>query len=383
MVMNCWSSTLRALSSRLAIAALVLPMAVCSAARAADTTELEMVQSITTPDLEGVVNVAISKSGDYVYAASSAKRAISVFKRDPETGQLTPIAPARGFGPFRVRVSSDDQYVEIADPNGGVVAIYQREAATGALKLAAKIVNSPDVPGGLTLVNDAHLSPDDHFLYTASINGLGVFKFENNELTFVQFEPGEGNLAGLRRFALSPDGHWLYAPACIAGALSVFRRDEATGKLDPFQTIHDGDDGITSISGAHRLSVSSDGRQVYVSSGRFGGVQAISAFEVQGDGKLKLLQEFINGKDDFSEFEGGNEVQASPDGKWVFAVASLSDRLFRFSRDPATGKLTFIDSQQAGNFAAPGAASVCASYDGKFVYVADDKEGAIEVFKLP
>jgi sugar lactone lactonase YvrE len=42
-----------------------------------------------------------------------------------------------------------------------------------------------------------------------------------------------------------------------------------------------------------------------------------------------------------------------------------------------------LGSQQAGNFAPPGAAGVCFSPDGKFLYIADEKENAIEAYKLP
>jgi 6-phosphogluconolactonase (cycloisomerase 2 family) len=98
---------------------------------------------------------------------------------------------------------------------------------------------------------------------------------------------------------------------------------------------------------------------------------------------LKLLQQFVNGVDDFSEFEGANDIKVSADGKSVFAVASVSDRLFRFSRNLENGKLTFVASQQAGTFESPGAAALCFSPDGKFVYVGDEAEKAIEVYKLP
>ncbi|HEY2342395.1 MAG TPA: hypothetical protein VGH90_05160 [Chthoniobacteraceae bacterium] len=47
----------------------------------------------------------------------------------------------------------------------------------------------------------------------------------------------------------------------------------------------------------------------------------------------------------------------------------------------ADGKLTLVSSQQAGTFVAPGAAGLCISPDGKFLYIADERENALEVFK--
>ncbi|HEY2342396.1 MAG TPA: beta-propeller fold lactonase family protein, partial [Chthoniobacteraceae bacterium] len=238
------------------------------------------------------------------------------------------------------------------------------------------------VNGGLGGVTDAILSPDDQFLYTASSSGVGVYKFADEQLTLVESDTADNSLNGLRPMALSYDGHWLYTVAENSGALVVFRRNDGSGKLDVIQTLSNGQDDVSTLRGAYRVAVSKDGKQVYVSSGRNQGDQAITAFTVQEDGRLKLLQQFINGSDDFNEFEGGNEITVSPDGKSVFAVASVSDRLFWFRRDPAAGKLTFVTSEQAGTFLTEGASGVCASPDGKFVYVADMSEGAIEAYRV-
>ena len=122
---------------------------------------------------------------------------------------------------------------------------------------------------------------------------------------------------------------------------------------------------------------------MYVSSGRLQGDQAISVFETLPDGKLKLIEEHVNGEGDFTGFEGGNVIAISPDGTLVYAAATLSDRLVRFRRDPKSGKLTFLGSQSCGAFSSPGACALAFSPDGKFVYVADEDSNAIVVFKQP
>jgi 6-phosphogluconolactonase (cycloisomerase 2 family) len=137
------------------------------------------------------------------------------------------------------------------------------------------------------------------------------------------------------------------------------------------------------VRDAFRLALSPNAKQLYVTTGRFGGHQAVSVFSVEADGTLKLVQHLPNGADDFTEFEGGNETAVSPDGTLVMATASFSDRLFRFARNPETGVLTLIGSQQAGTFHQSGAAGVCFSPDGKFAYVADEAESAIQVYKIP
>jgi sugar lactone lactonase YvrE len=119
-----------------------------------------------------------------------------------------------------------------------------------------------------------------------------------------------------------------------------------------------------------------------VSGGRFGGDQAISAFGIDQKGDWRLLQEFVDGTDSFTDFKGGNSLALSPNETSLIALASVSDRLFRFRRDPATGKLTFRGSQQVGRFARPGSAGLCFSPDGKFLYVADEASSAIVVYRF-
>ena len=342
---------------------------------AADEADLELIQRIAD---RGASCITLSNDGRFAYT-TSVGTGLGIFKRDPETSQLNHIVTLKApdiIGPIRGRISSDNKYLAVSDSNGSSVEIFKRDGATGGLTKVA-------FAGELNGIGDAQLSPDNHFVYTASGARLGVFKFEDDSLTPVQTEDAGGNLKGLRPFALSPNGRWLYTAAQQSGTLGTFRRDETSGKIEMLQMLSNEQEGITTLRGAYRLAVSSDGKQIYVSSGRDYGDQAVSVFEVQSDGTLKPLQQFTGGMDGFEEFEGGNEIGVSPDGKWVFAAATVSDRLFRFSRDSITGKLTFITSQQVGTFANPGANGVTFSPDGKSVYVADQIEHAIEVYKLP
>jgi 6-phosphogluconolactonase (cycloisomerase 2 family) len=358
----------------LAILILTLPMPV-----RADEADLGSVQNVALPDLQKVICVAISADGKFLYSASAGTGAILIFTRDLETGQLTLADSIKApilSGPKRIRLSTDQKYAAVADDHGSTALIFKRDATSGGLTKVA------DAGKGLDGVTDAILSPDNHFLYTASYSGISIFKFTDDQLTLVEFEKAGDNLKGMRPMALSKDGHWLYAVGEFSGTLVAFRRNEESGKLERKQTLKNGEDDVSTLRGAYRVAVSGDGKQVYVSSGRTQGDQAVTAFTVEEDG-LKLLQQFVNGADDFSEFEGGNEVTVSPRGKWVAAVASVSDRLFCFRRDPTTGKLTFVTSAQAENFITEGASGVCVSPDDKFVYVADQNEGQIEVFKLP
>jgi 6-phosphogluconolactonase (cycloisomerase 2 family) len=131
------------------------------------------------------------------------------------------------------------------------------------------------------------------------------------------------------------------------------------------------------------VACSKDGKHVYVNAGRFGGDQALSVFAVAPGGKLQLVEEHIDGEGSLEDYKGGNDIGVSPDGRLVFALTTLSDRLFRFQRDPDKGSLIFIGSQPVGEKELPGSAGLCFSPDGKYVYVADEAASSIVVFKVP
>ncbi|HEY2344194.1 MAG TPA: beta-propeller fold lactonase family protein [Chthoniobacteraceae bacterium] len=345
-------------------------------------------QAISLPDVDGSICVAVSGDGHFAYAATGATaREVPIFKRDLDTGRLELVGAAKQpeiICPMRLRFAAAEKYLVVADARTNSAPIFQRNTTTGLLTKLTDIPADVVKKAGLANVNDAHSSPDNRFVYTSGANGLAVYRWENDNFSFVQVLSGDQDLLGMRPFALSPDGRTLYGVASGPSVLSVFHRDQDSGKLAAIQTLRDGADGIDSLRGCYRLDVSGDGKNVYVCAGRGeNGDRAITVFTVQPDGTLKFLQKLVNGTDDFAEFEGGNEIRVSPDGKAVCAVASQSDRLFYFHRDPATGKLTFVASAQSGDFKSPGAAGVCFSPDSKFAYVADEAEGIIAVFKLP
>ena len=71
----------------------------------------------------------------------------------------------------------------------------------------------------------------------------------------------------------------------------------------------------------------------------------------------------------------------SPDGKAVYALASVADSLIRFERDGKTGRLRMVESHPVGDFHEPGSAGLAFSPDGRHVYVADEDGAAVVVFE--
>jgi 6-phosphogluconolactonase (cycloisomerase 2 family) len=165
--------------------------------------------------------------------------------------------------------------------------------------------------------------------------------------------------------------------------VGVFQVDPQTGTLRAIQVLIDGQDGCEALEGAFRVTTSPKGEHVYVCSGRFGGDQAVTVFARQGDGTLELVEEHVNDTDNFTDFKGGNGLGVSPDGTYLYALATESDRIATFARDAKTGKLTFRRIEIVGDEVAPGCPTLCFSPDGKFLYVADENANAIVVYRMP
>jgi 6-phosphogluconolactonase (cycloisomerase 2 family) len=107
----------------------------------------------------------------------------------------------------------------------------------------------------------------------------------------------------------------------------------------------------------------------------------VSVFRLTTAGQLAFVEEFIEGDGVLRNFDGGNQIAVSPDGLNVYAIATLSRTIACFHRDPATGKLRYLETiADGGADAGSGADGIALSPDGRFVYVATEDTKAISVF---
>lgn len=337
-------------------------------------------------NLGAVVGVEISPDGRHAYAASWQANSLTSFTRDPLTGKLKEIGSlvnAKIAGAACVRVSPDGSKVALASFRAPGVALFSRDKDTGQIKLVQALVNGDGGINSLGFAIEVAFSKDSRFLYTLGSSAVSVFDVSANALKLVEVlenDPLRNHLSGGRGLELAPDGKALYAACNSSNTLVKFDIDAKTGKLTESQVIRDGEGGVTGIEGIFNVACSPDGRHVYTASGRFRGDNAVSAFSVGGDGALKLEQELFDGDGQLKDYQGGNEITVSPDGRDVYSVASNSDTLVHFKRNQSTGKLTVFKGFQAGAVAMPGAAGIAVSPDCKHVYVADEAGKAVVIY---
>jgi 6-phosphogluconolactonase (cycloisomerase 2 family) len=78
-------------------------------------------------------------------------------------------------------------------------------------------------------------------------------------------------------------------------------------------------------------------------------------------------------------------VAVSPDGSRVYATARTDDALVVFARDPATGRLTWIQTYRDGIGGVDGlddAHDIALSPDGAHLYVAAKADNSVALFRV-
>ena len=139
-------------------------------------------------------------------------------------------------------------------------------------------------------------------------------------------------------------------------------------------------DNVGEIDGLYyvnSLSISLDGKHLYAAS-RLDNAVAVFSRNIS-TGKLTFVERLKDGEGSVDGLSGAAAVTVSPDGKHVYALGTYEDAMAIFSRDAATGRLTFqnVLFDVSG---IKGANAVAVSSDGRHVYVSGNSYGNLVVF---
>ena len=286
--------------------------------------------------LEGTSGVAVSPDGKNVYVTAAKPGSVSVFARDADSGNLTPVMCvsengsdglcADGtalLGASSVVVAPDGRQVFVTAAAIGGVTAYARDAATGALTPQSCLLDQAPKGGSCT---------------------------------------SAPALAGAAGSAITPDGKTLLVASTEDQALALFARNADTGAITPSSCFVNqdpqGDDAVEEETDDEEDDTSDE-----------------DAEDAQADCKpAKALN-------------APRDVVVSPDGRGVFAL-SANDYLAAFSRDPASGSLTqtgcaedqrtYKSCSQARGLRSAGGMAV--SSDARSLYVTNGSDNGVLVF---
>jgi 6-phosphogluconolactonase (cycloisomerase 2 family) len=268
-------------------------------------------------------SVTVSPDGDNVYVAAALSDAIAVFARDRGTGELTQLPDADGcvsetgdpncadgkalVVPAAIAITADGRSAYVASRGSGAIAVFARDAGTGALTQLPGLDGcvSDDGTGGECQDGRALLgaisvvagttptpfvTPQSVYAAASSADALAAFSRDPVSGALTQLpgtagcvsEDGTGGecqdgkaLRTPLSVTLSPDGRSLYGSAFDSDAVSIFSRDPGTGALTQLAGLEgcvseDGTSGACAdgkaLESATSTAISDDGDNVYVTS---------------------------------------------------------------------------------------------------------------------
>ena len=261
--------------------------------------------------LGGAFQPVVSPDGRHLYVTGFSDNALAVFNVDasgdldfsrvlvdgsPDIDGRDTIDGLRGASD--VVVSSDGRHVYVTGNTDDSLTFFTRDATNGALDFQKSFKDTD-----------------------ATVDGLEEAGY----------------------MALSPDGSNLYVIGNGDDALAVFNRDATTGALTFATFLKDGTGDVpeNTLKQASDVVVSPDGRNVYVAA--YGTItNALAVFNRDaGTGALTFEKAFKDGSDGLVNFRSPRDLTISADGKSLYVSSFLADFLADFDRDPATGDLTF------------------------------------------
>src|SRR2546427_135718 len=158
----------------------------------------------------------------------------------------------------------------------GLLQAAAGPTASSYLRYLEVALNGTGSVTGLGGATGVAVSPDGRNIYAAGEvdDALAVFRRDaaTGALTYVQIQRdgyagGVDGLLGAKAVAISPDGAHVYAAGSLDNAVAVFGRDAATGKLTFIEVQREGQNGVLGLFGAKAVTVSPDGANLYVAGG--------------------------------------------------------------------------------------------------------------------
>lgn len=341
--------------------------------------------------LSSASSASVSPDGNFVYVAAPGDSSIGVFARNHDTGVLTfssvvkdGVGAVDGIaGVVTLALSSNGLYLYAAGRFDNAIVVFARNVQTGALTQIQALFDGQAGVDGLYGVTQLALSPDEASLYSSGYFDAAVAAFDRDPatglLTFVRqrsyeagVTPDLGNVNGI---AVSPDGGTVYLGGESGSRVFLFTRTEN----DLFYSGTTFFDSLVQpLGGPTYMKFSPDDAQLYVAA-EFD--RAITIFEWSGAGLTHLG--FVADGAGGSSTRGVQGFVFNAAGTRLYGATLDPGAVVDFSRDPQTGALAFIEAHvgliaPSVLLADPGEPAL--SPDEKHLYVPDG--GQIVIFSV-
>jgi 6-phosphogluconolactonase len=151
------------------------------------------------------------------------------------TGEI-PANP--GAGPRHAVFHPRGDRLYVVNELDSTVSVYAYAQKEG--RMLQTISTLPERFSGENTCADIHTDPQGAFLYASNRghDSIAIFRIlEDGTLAAADYAPTGGRTP--RNFALTPDGRYLLAANQDSNTITLFRRDECSGKLEQYGVIHE------------------------------------------------------------------------------------------------------------------------------------------------
>jgi DNA-binding beta-propeller fold protein YncE len=270
----------------------------------------------------------------------------------------------------------------------GLLTVRSVGATTSGLAAIELVQNGQPGIVGLNDPRGTVVSPDGKHVYVNGFQDDDVVAFardaSDGRLTFIEREQDDVNgVTGLRGptgITISPDGKHVYV-ASIEDAVVVFSRNPTLGTLTFVDRYKDGVGGVNGLEDLSAITISADGNFVYTAAETEDSVAVFARNATTGE--LTFVEYERDGVSGVSGIRGASGLALSPDGTSLYVTGRLDNAVALFSRNGINGKITFVGKvldNVAGVDGLDHPGGVAVSPDGLNVYVAGAGDGAVAGF---
>jgi 6-phosphogluconolactonase (cycloisomerase 2 family) len=348
--------------------------------------------------LDGANGITLSADGKHFYVTGNSDNAVSWYERNASTGALSyggmlkdGVGGVDGLNGARgITMSSDGNHAYVTGNSDNAVSWYERNASTGALIYGGMLQDGVNGADGLDAAWDIMLSADGKHAYVTGGGDDAVSWHERNASTGALtyggvLKDGVGGVDGLDgawNVTLSTDGKHAYVTGSLDDAVGWYERNASTGALTYGGVLKDGVGGVDGLDYARDVTLSVDGKHIYVTGNSD---DAVSWYERNAStGALTyggMLKDGVNGVDGLNGAQG---ITMSPDGKHAYVTGSLDDAVGWYERNASTGALTYVGMLKDGENGVDGldaARGVTLSADGNHAYVTGSNDDAVSWYE--
>jgi 6-phosphogluconolactonase len=300
--------------------------------------------------LPGLLNpsfLALSKDKRFLYTVHGDSSEISSFTIDAATGRITPLnqQSTQGKNPVHLSLDPTGRFMVVCNHITSTLAVLPVDE-DGALRPVCDLfelkgkIGPHRVEQPFSKPHEAVFAPDGRYIIVPDKGLDRVFTFamdRTGKLAPAQPPSVQAReTSGPRHVAFRPDGQFAYVVNELDSTVTSYRYDAANGALTPMQIIPTLPQSFTGDSRASEIEASADGRFIYASNRGFDSVAILAADPVTG---WLSTVDVVRTHGKTPRF-----FALAPDGRFMFVAHEDSDTIAAFTIDQETGRIAPTDN---------------------------------------